>query len=338
MGEAPTASLLRRIARPVAPPTPLTPARALRHAMARAAEESVKLPLVVLGIREEEDSLDEHLARLEDGLLTLSLNEGEQPAGLIALDSEARAAAIEAQTLGQVLDRPAEARVPTAADAALVRPLLEAFLREAEEAMAGTPLAGWLRRPGLRDRLPSAREAALLLADGPYRAVRLTLDLGAGGRQGLVLLLLRLPPPTRPTEPAPDEPGATIAPEALRAQTELEAILHRLELPLAEAEALIPGQILPLPGVTVASVRLSAGGLDLGPARLGQMAGMRAIRIEQPLSPELGTFNAAELALSGGEPPVTGATGDGLPALPLSGTWDTSETEEAPVWGPPESA
>jgi flagellar motor switch protein FliM len=333
MSEASTASLLRRIARPAAPPPPLTPARALRHALARAAEGSIGLPLSVLGIREEEERLDDHLSSLEDGLLMLTLVDGADAAGFIALDPEARAAAIEAQTLGEVLDRPAEPRAPTAADAALVQPLLATFLREAEEAMAGTPLAGWLRAPKLGDRLTGSRDAALALADGAYRAVRLTLDLGAGSREGMLLLLHRLPPPPCAADPAPDDPGATVAPEALRAQAELEAILHRLELPLAEAEALVPGQIIALPGVTVASVRLQAGGLDLGPARLGQMSGMRAVRIESPLSSQNGAFGPTELSMTegvGDSLPLAGPGADGPPSLLPGGIWEPPENEEAP--------
>lgn len=339
MPEGTTASLLRRLARPAAPPLPLTPARALRLAMVRSAEASVGLTLAVLGIREEEGPLDDLLGRLEEGLMVLSLEEqGGEPVGLVALDLEARSAAAEAQALGQVLDRPAEPRAPTAADAALARPLLAAFLAQAEEAVAGTPLEGWLRAPRPAERLAGAREAALLLADGAYRAVRLTLDLGPGGRQGLLVLLLRLPPPPPPAGPAPDSPAASLAPAVLRARTQVEAVLARLRLPLSEVEGFAPGQVLSLPGVTVASVRLEAAGHDLGPTRLGQVAGMRAVRIESPLAPELAALG--QPALPGSLPGGTadsGASGwdaeENLP--PLEPAWPLSERAEAPVWGPP---
>jgi flagellar motor switch protein FliM len=129
----------------------------------------------------------------------------------------------------------------------------------------------------------------MLLPDGPYRIVRLTLDLGAGGRQGLAVLMVRLPPPRVPA-PTEERPPATVAGQVLLSQAPLTAVLYRLRLPLEEAEALQIGQVLPLAGVTVASVRVEAGGQDLGPARLGQVAGMRAIRIEQPVAPSLGAI------------------------------------------------
>ncbi|MBP1804537.1 FliM/FliN family flagellar motor switch protein [Rubellimicrobium aerolatum] len=285
--EQTTATLLRRLVRPSPAPAPLTPARALRIAMTRAAERSISLPLAVLGVSEDEGPLDDLLSRLEEGLMIVALTQGEEPVGLIALDAEARAAAIEVQALGRVSPLPPEPREITVADVTLARPLLSAFLEEAEAAIAGTSLAGWLHGPALAARLPGPREATMLLGDGLYRVVRLSLDLDAGGRQGLILLMVRLPGQARPT-PAEAVPAPTVAPQVLAAQVALDAVLHRLSLPLAEAEALHVGQLLPLPGVTVASVRLEgSGGVDLGSARLGQVAGMRAIRIEQPPPPAL---------------------------------------------------
>jgi flagellar motor switch protein FliM len=167
---AESTSLLRRIARPGGPRPALTPARALRLAATRAAEHSIGLPLALLGVAEEEGTLDDLLSRFEEGLL------------YVALDAEARAAAIESQTLGRVSPILPEPRPVTAADAAMARPLLAAILREMEGALADTALAGWLRGPRPTHRLPGTREVTMLLADGRYWVVRLTLDLGAGGR------------------------------------------------------------------------------------------------------------------------------------------------------------
>ena len=284
MGER--TSLLRRIARPPKPPPSLTPARALRFATTRAAERSIALAHGVLGVAEEEGQLDDLLSRLEEDLLLIALAEEGEKVGLAALDPEARAAIVEMQTLGRVASNLPEARAATAADAALAQPFLSAVLSEMGETLVDTTLSDWLRGPRVSDRLPSAREAMMQLQDGRYRVVRLTLDLGARGRQGQLVLMVRLQP-----APFDHEAGvatlATVGPQALSAPTPLQAVLHRLELPLEVAEALEVGQVLSLPGVTVASVRMEGGGQDLGPARLGQVAGMRAIRLEAPLSPHL---------------------------------------------------
>jgi flagellar motor switch protein FliM len=303
MGEA--AGILRRILRAApggaAEAPPLTPARALRLAFARAADRASGLAVAVLGIADEVGPLDDLLIRLEPGLMLLGV-ERNGIAGLLAFDTEARAAAVEARTLGRPSAQPAELREPTAVDASLTLPLAQAFLDEAAVATAGTRLDGWIGAARAGARLPSPREAALVLPDGDYRAVRLTIDLGAGGRQGLCLLLL----PVALRQPqAPEAAGKDwrdgLGEQVMAAPAEVVAVLHRLRLPLGEAEALDVGQVLPLPGVTVASVRLEGlGGADLGPARLGQVAGMRAVRIEAPPPPdlvEIGAPGSAPLGL-----------------------------------------
>lgn len=321
--------MLRRIAKAADPPQQ-APARALRLAMVRAADHAVGLPLSVPDLTEEEGTLDDLLSRMDDGLLLIGLRRDAEPTGLVALDREARAAVVEMQTLGALSQHPAEARPSTSADAALARPLLETFLREAQAALDGSPLGDWLRSPTLGERVASPREAALLLPDGRYRTIRLALELGAGERQGLVLVLAR-------TAEAPVEPDAvaapTVAPLVLRAQTEVQAILHRLRLPLCEAEELTVGQVLSLPGVTVASVRLESGGVPLGPARLGQVGGMRAVRIETPLSPELAPLPgnpriAPTTALLPAEPPWPAPD---LMDQPGSGVADLPPPDEG-VW------
>lgn len=278
-GRAGTTSLLRP-----APPASPTPARGLRLAFARAAERSVGLSAGVLGVAEEVGPLDDLLSRLEDGLLLLSLAGDGLPLGLVGIDAEGVAAAVEAQTMGRPSVQAPEPRPATAADLAMTEPLLAAFLAEAREAVAGTALDGWLGavRPG--PRLTGAREAGMALGDGAYRVVRLTIDLRAGPRQALIVLLHRLPPPPEPAQ----RPGAGwadgLSARVLAAPASVEAVLGRLRLPLDAAEGFAVGQVVPLPGLSVASVRLEAlgpGGAprDLGPARLGQSGGMRAVRL-----------------------------------------------------------
>lgn len=225
-----------------------------------------------------------------------ALSGAEGPLGLIGLDAETRAAVVEAQALGRPLDQVADPRPFTAADAALAEPLLSTFLAEVAESTTGTAYEGWIGDARLDMRLPGAREAGLLLADRSYRVVRLTLDLGVGGRQGLLVLMLRLLPPAPPVT-APAEPSSwedLLSAQVLAAQAPIRAVLQRVRLTIEAAEALRPGQVVPLPGVTVASVRLEGpDGSDLGPARLGQVAGMRAVRLEAPLAPQLDDMTRA---------------------------------------------
>lgn len=266
---------------------PKSPARALRRAISRASA-GVGLQITTLGIGIEELSLDAALVGLGDGMLILPLagpGGPGGPVGLIAVDTDYRAALIEAQTLGQPLPRAPDPRPPTLADLALVRPVMVQFLGDLAADARATPLEGWTDGVGVGDAMTDARAAGLSLAAGPYRVVRLTLDLGAGERQGSALVVL--PPGGAAPAAAPVAPaeaagwGRRLQDTVLSAPADLHAVLHRMRLTLTEAEALSPGQVLPLPGVTVASVRIEGpGGRSMTGARLGQVAGMRAVRIE----------------------------------------------------------
>ena len=95
---ADSTSLLRRIARQGGSRPALTPARALRLATTRAAEHSIGLHLAVLGVAEEEGTLDDLLSRFEAGLLDLRRREGlysEKPGGVHITDGVLYRAVIE---------------------------------------------------------------------------------------------------------------------------------------------------------------------------------------------------------------------------------------------------
>jgi flagellar motor switch protein FliM len=68
-----------------------------------------------------------------------------------------------------------------------------------------------------------------------------------------------------------------------QAPAALQAVLHKMHLTLGYVDGLQVGDVLPLSGATVGSVRLFApDDVMVGKARLGQSAGMRAVRIQAP--------------------------------------------------------
>jgi flagellar motor switch protein FliM len=266
----------------------------LRQALSRAAERSIGLTMSVLGIRQDVAALDDILAGLEDDLMLMALSGSGagpgSPIGFLGLDLQARAAMVEVQTLGHVGSATVPPRRPTTADRALADPFVGAFLRELVMETKGTVLEGWISAGRTDGHFPTAREAGLALPDGAFRIVRMTLDLGAGGRQGLIVLALPVPQPV-PT-PAPVAPAqgwsAALAGNVLSAQTEVRAVLHRMRLPLHMVEGFTLGQVLVLPGVGVSTVRVETPDRTLvGLARLGQMGGMRAVRLAEPGRPDM---------------------------------------------------
>jgi flagellar motor switch protein FliM len=286
-------SVMRRLVRSTAPPPsePLTPYRALRQAVTRAAAQSIGLSLTVLGISEETGPLDDILSRVEPGLMLVALESTSGYAGLAGIDLQTRAALIEVQTLGRVSPATAQDRPPTGADLVMADPFLKRALHEIVLETTGTSLDGWAEGYRLSARIPGPRDAGLALPDGAYRILRLTLDLGAGGRQGLLVIALPLPGPADSPPPPQDPPAAwsaALGANVLSAAAEVRAVLHRMRLSLRVVEDFEPGQIIGLTGASVATVRVEApDGSLLAPARLGQMSGMRAIRLGPPNRPDM---------------------------------------------------
>ena len=248
--------------------------------------------MTVLSVSAEESGLDTVLAQVPGDMMLLSLWGERGMSGLVGVDLELRTALVEVQTMGRLRATPAESRPVTATDAALSQPLVAAFLMELVQATRGTDLAGWADGHRVDGRVSGPRGAEMALADVKYRLVRLTIDLAAGDRQGEMLLALPLVLPVAAQVAAAPDPRAGFAAQLqrniLQAEAALKAVLTRLRLPLREAEALEVGQLMPLPGVTVASLRLEGpDGKLVALGRLGQSAGMRAVRIEVAAAPAM---------------------------------------------------
>lgn len=258
--------------------------RAVRLAVVRAAEAQAGIVVTVPAITMEALAIEALVARLDAGLMLMAVSRRGQegPVGFVAFDAELRAAVIEAQTLGKPLDRPASPRPPTRADHAMAEPLVAGILDGLRAEAAGTALAGWCDDTFPDGPLGGPREVGLRLAAGDYRILRLSVDLGVGDRSGQVLIVLPLP---RPCETGAMDGEAEwrlqLQRAVLGARSDLRAVLHRERMTLKQVEALHVGQVLALPGVTVSAVRLEAiDGRAVASGRLGQIGGMKAVRIE----------------------------------------------------------
>ncbi len=287
-------AILRRMTRQQPPETgePLTSSRALRMALVKVANDTIGLTLCVLSMAEEMLSLDDLLAALDDNQMLVALREGEDLRGLVAIDSQLRAAAIEVQTIGQVVAMRAEDRPPTNTDKVMCERVLAAFVEALPNATVGTRLEGWVDDIQLAKRFSDARTAGLELQDIQYRLVRLSIDLGTTDREGEILVALPFVAEDTATElvqPRGELSWGDQWQEMLQAApAQLDAVLHRFSLPLADAQELRAGQVLSLHGCTVNSVKLMApDGRTVVQAKLGQAGGMRAVRIEKQPGLEL---------------------------------------------------
>ena len=300
MIESTQVTLLRRMTRSQgqeAADNPLTSSRAVRLALTKAANDTVGLVLTVESVAEEITGLDEMLASLTGDLMLVALEQEQGLVGLIALDMEMRAAVLEMETMGAVLAHPADERAPTRTDKMLCDPLLEAFLEAFPTAVAGTPLDGWLDGVMPGDSVESLRAAGLVLEDRDYRIVRLSVNLAGAERQAQLIICLPLEQDVASIDDIPAqhvEWDSTFEANVADAPASLDALLHRFPVSLATAQALQVGSVLPLPGCTVNSVRLlSPDGKEVAQAKLGQMGGYRAVRIEAAPAPQLAELPGA---------------------------------------------
>ncbi len=288
-----TVSVLKRLAhahREPARAATVSPSKALRLAMIRAAEDQVGLVIAVLGITEEIVPLEDLLRLIEDEHLLLAINGDRGLCGLAGIDLQTRAAVIEQQTTGNLRPAPADPRPVTATDAAIIAPVISGFLAEAGTLTEGTPLAGWTASYTVGGRVLNTRAAGIVMVDTIYRLVRMTLDLGAGDRQGMILIALPVSPEMT-VQKAPDAAAnwsADIAAAVGHASADLHAVLHRMRLSLRQVDAFHVGQLIAMPGINVGSVKLeTADGRVVARARLGQTTGLRAVRIQAPAPVEM---------------------------------------------------
>lgn len=220
----------------------------------------------------------------------MAINGDRGLCGLAGIDLQTRAAVIEQQTTGNLRPAPADPRPVTATDAAIIAPVISGFLAEAGTLTEGTPLAGWTASYTVGGRVLNTRAAGIVMVDTIYRLVRMTLDLGAGDRQGMILIALPVSPEMT-VQKAPDAAAnwsADIAAAVGHASADLHAVLHRMRLSLRQVDAFHVGQLIAMPGINVGSVKLeTADGRVVARARLGQTTGLRAVRIQAPAPVEM---------------------------------------------------
>lgn len=264
--------------------SPYSANRVMRRAFARAAQRSVGLAATVSDIVADHQEAEASVAQAPDGWVVIGLRDGSAPGltGYLLIDPVLRAAIVELQTMGVMFAPRAEQRPVTRTDALMGLPFADAFLEQLQE--CGFHACGMDQASYELVVKQDMRLVGLVLAQGQYHSWRLTVDLGAQDVQGgLVLALRPLDLSAGQDEAVGQNWSENLRKSLEEAPAELDAILGHLTLSFQQAQSLSVGQVLPLPGTTVASVQLlGAGGVHTGSARLGRMAGRRAVRLENP--------------------------------------------------------
>lgn len=272
--------------RPPVDVTLMSPGKAMRIALTKAGQESSNLPVMVEGLQEARLSLAELLDGLQERALLAVLEGPAEGLGLVAISPQALAGLIEMQTMGRVIPGEAALRRPTRTDAAMAAGFIDQLLQALEVALAAEPDVVWAGGFRYASFLDDPRPLGLLLEDTGYRVFRATLDLAQGAKLGE--FLLALPANGRGTAPVrvvpSADPGAdwalSMQQTLMTTPARLDAVLHRVTLPLAAVMRLQAGDLVALPMAALDHLQLEgAGGRRLVAGKLGQIRGYRAVRL-----------------------------------------------------------
>lgn len=280
MDEPSAESVLHRMVRP-ATPSPDTGSGGLSRVLRRAAiraGDGLGLKLDVTDVRDTTESLSGLLSSLGDGgWLLVALEGPDGRRGAMALDTAAVTALIEVQTLGRLSGAAPAARSLTRTDAMLAEPFIAAFLSQCQTGAAGDLLEGYVFGAPARD----LHGLGVLLDDVPHRLLRSRLRFDDSPHEGRMVLAV----PTAVQDAgvaaaAPDAWSRELGQNLGEARMVLDVALHRLTLPLDQAQALAVGQMLDIPGTALTQATLRAAGKAVMQGRLGQINGMRAIKLQ----------------------------------------------------------
>lgn len=292
MGESGTNKVLQRKARSAREEHAarvMSPARALRLALARAADDLFDLALTVSGVQVALVAQDPLLAMFDDERLLMVLDGPDGALGAAWVDMQVLGGLIEMQTMARVQPHAAAPRPPTQTDAAMFAPLLDAMLAGFAENLADAGGNDWAEGYRFGARIESARMLGLVLDAADFHVFRMEVDL-SGAKRGEILLALpvkvRAEMEAVAGQSGAGDDDAEMTPVVLRqgalmrATVRLDAVLHRLQLPLAELAQLKPGDTLTLPHDALRNTRLEAGkARPLRRCQLGQINGFRAVRL-----------------------------------------------------------
>lgn len=285
-------SALRRKAgagRPPPEPSALSPASLLRKAVAQAAEDMHELVATVAGFDESRVTLGALIEGLPDPALLMLMAAQDGRRGLAIADVQIVTALVEHLTMGRIVPGEAAARKPTRTDAVMVSDFLDRVLGLFDRALNTLGDAPPVVSFRCGTVLAEPRMVQMALEDVDYRLYRLRIDLGRGARVGEALLAFPFAKVRSVGASPADAAGwqKNLKAAVMQSEVPVRAALHRVVMPLSEIVRWEPGQMLEIPASALAAVELEGvDGRVVGTAKLGQVAGNRALRVQTMGDPE----------------------------------------------------
>lgn len=264
-------------------------ARAMRQSIAKIGKEMFEMSLSAIGVvTEERKSVNLHELINEDALLCL-LEGDDGKVGAAIIGADIVGGLIQQQTMGDVSAATGAPCSMTKTDAAMCAPMLDALFERVApmlEAEVERNIVGGFR---FGTRFEDARALDMALDMQDYFVVRLTLDLAGGIKQGEMSLIVPKVPPAAEfgaeTSSNKDDDSQLVSKMndvVMKLPTELNMILCKISLELAQVEQLVVGETLALPHNTFPETEIvTANGNVIGSGVLGEVNGIRALRLKR---------------------------------------------------------
>jgi len=261
----------------------MSPEKAMTLGMALAAQNGLDLACEVTRVQRSTVS-HETLVGMLDNESLLAILEGENGArAAVAMDMQVLSGFVESQTLGRVLPKPAVGRIPTLVDAALVTPFLEESLARFVTLLQGDEAPKWVQHYKFGAVTEDTRTMSLSLKAHEFHFFLIDVTLDGGSKKGTLGLAF---PDFEPAFEVADDVSVETTTKGvfqesvLQANAALTAVVGRLSLSIGDVQAMKVGQTLALPVEMTKETTLEAtGGTRVTEVKLGQINGMRAVRL-----------------------------------------------------------
>lgn len=285
----------------------MTLAKALRLSLAKSADKLLDMAMAALSQRLEEVAQTDLQDYLPVGGLLILLEGPHGRCGAALIDGALTGALVQQQTMGRVLPlKEGEERAPTDTDAALCAPFLERLLEQAGLLVEDQSDRLLLRGLQFGARAEDARQLFLALQAQDFMVARIGCDIAAGTRQGeLTLCLPRLQSeeaavmeglePGEEVKVTPPLRRTLLSEAVLELNADLRVALTQIRMPLRKVQSLSPGSTLDLPlSCFEQALVLSARGKVIARGSLGQVEGLRALRVTPRPEPAVKPQRRAE--------------------------------------------
>ena len=254
--------------------------RALGRSLSIAADALWALGLASRVFKDEILGMDRALNRVSEDQLLVILEKDGSPCALASFDRALVTGLIEVQTLGKITRMPLDDRPYTQTDAAMMAPLVDAALPRFASMLAGQPDLVHVHGYGFGALVDDIQTAGLVLDAQAFHTISLELSLAQDTRAGRAVFLF----PQHDIAKGKDAAGAGNKGkhEAVMklVPARMQAVLTRIHVPLSKAQALKPGDVLDISSEAINAVTLVVeGGHVAAKGKLGQMNGLRAVRI-----------------------------------------------------------